>query len=118
ADKVVFAGGGVSRRESVGNALALLAARETAPSHIMVHDSARPMLPADVIDRLVAALEEGDAAAMPVLPVVDTLVEARDDLSGDTADRARLRRVQTPQAFALDVLRAAHGAWAGPDEPT
>ncbi len=118
ADKIALAAGGASRRESVGNALAVLAERETMPSHIMIHDSARPMLPPEVIDRLVAALEEGDVAAMPVLPVVDTLVEADDGLSGDTADRARLRRVQTPQAFALDVLRAAHTAWAGPDEPT
>src|SRR5690606_32378804 len=82
--------------------LAALAAQAEPPSHVLIHDSARPRLPAEVIDRLVAALDAGVAGVIPVLPVVDTLVAADGDVSGDTLDRAVLRRVQTPQAFRFD----------------
>ncbi len=118
ADTVRFVTGGATRRESVRNALELLAKDATPPSHVLVHDSARPGLSAAVIDRLAAALDAGATAAMPVLPVVDTLVSAEAGLSGDTVDRAALRRVQTPQAFAFDIVLDAHHAWTSADEPT
>ncbi len=120
ADRLRIAEGGETRRVSVRNALELLAgeAPDHIPSHILVHDSARPGLSAPVIDRLAAALADGAGAAMPVLPVVDTLVSAEEAAAGDVVDRAALRRVQTPQAFAFDVLLAAHRQWAGADEPT
>lgn len=114
ADAVQFATGGEARRDSVGNALALLATEASLPQYVLVHDSARPGLPAAVIDRLVAALDGGSKAAMPVLPIVDTLVEN----DGRVVDRTALRRVQTPQAFDFDALLAAHRSWAGPEEPT
>jgi len=114
ADQVGFVAGGAARRNSVGNALRLLAADPAPPSHILVHDSARPGLPAAVIDRLVAALDKGAVATMPVLPVVDTLIDA----PGNVVDRSSLHRVQTPQAFDFKVLVAAHKAWTGPEEPT
>ncbi|MBO9670190.1 MAG: bifunctional 2-C-methyl-D-erythritol 4-phosphate cytidylyltransferase/2-C-methyl-D-erythritol 2,4-cyclodiphosphate synthase [Sphingobium sp.] len=114
ADKVRFTTGGAARRDSVGKALAILAGDAGPPSHVLVHDSARPGLPAEVIDRLVAALDGGAVAGMPVLPVVDTLIGS----DGTVVDRSALRRVQTPQAFAFDALRAAHLAWTALDEPT
>ncbi|MBO9579373.1 MAG: bifunctional 2-C-methyl-D-erythritol 4-phosphate cytidylyltransferase/2-C-methyl-D-erythritol 2,4-cyclodiphosphate synthase [Sphingobium sp.] len=113
-DRVRFTAGGATRRDSVAGALAFLAGDANPPRHVLVHDSARPGLPAEVIGRLVAALDDGAAAAMPVLPVVDTLVGS----DGNVVDRAALRRVQTPQAFIFDILRAAHLAWTSPDEPT
>jgi len=110
--------GGATRRLSVRAALETLAADDAAPYHVLIHDSARPRLPAEVIDRLVAALDMGAEAAMPVLPVVDTLVAAQGDLSGDTIDRALLRRVQTPQAFRFEAILAAHREWPEGTEPT
>lgn len=118
ADRVRFITGGAARRESVGNALQALGELPVPPVHVLVHDSARPGLLPVVIDRLVAALDEGAVAAMPVLPVVDTLVGAQDQLAGDVVDRSALRRVQTPQAFAFDALVDAHRAWIRAEEPT
>lgn len=101
--------GGAERQASVRNGLEALASEEVA--HILVHDAARPFLPAAVIDRLLAALETHEAA-VPVLPVVDTLAEAGAAL-GPVVPRDRLARVQTPQAFRFDTLLAAHRAWSG-----
>ncbi|HZV18324.1 MAG TPA: bifunctional 2-C-methyl-D-erythritol 4-phosphate cytidylyltransferase/2-C-methyl-D-erythritol 2,4-cyclodiphosphate synthase [Sphingobium sp.] len=110
--------GGATRRLSVRAALEALAAGDTPPRHVLIHDSARPRLPDAVIDRLVAALDAGADGVMPVLPVADTLVAAQDDLSGDTVDRTALRRVQTPQAFRFDAILAAHRRWPEGTEPT
>src|SRR3546814_3828755 len=54
-----------------------------------------------------AALQTADAA-IPTLPVPDTLVEQAHDEAGDVVDRSVLARVQTPQAFRLGILRRAH----------
>jgi len=118
ADGVRIVAGGNSRRQSVANALEALALSGSVPSHVLIHDSARPCLAAAVVDRLLAALEAGSAGAMPVLPVADTLVAARDELAGDVVDRARLRRVQTPQAFDFAAILAAHRDWNEAVEPT
>jgi 2-C-methyl-D-erythritol 4-phosphate cytidylyltransferase/2-C-methyl-D-erythritol 2,4-cyclodiphosphate synthase len=103
--------GGPNRQDSVANALDVLARDPTPPSHILIHDGARPFVPAEVIERLVAALEAGAVAAIPVLPVADTLVRGTEGLAGDIVPRDALFRVQTPQAFRFDILRAAHAAW-------
>lgn len=100
--------GGASRRESVANGLAALGDAE----FVLIHDAARPFLPAAVIDRLLDVLAAHDGA-IPALPVVDTLTNR----AGEAVDREALVRVQTPQAFHLDALRAAHAAWTGA-EPT
>ena len=103
--------GGASRRESVANGLAA-----ADSDHVLIHDAARPFLPAAVIDRLLAALNEAPGA-VPVLPVADTLAEAGESL-GATVARDRLARVQTPQAFHTDAIRAAHAAWDATQEAT
>lgn len=107
----LFVIGGAERRDSVRRAIDHLAALDAAPSHVFVHDSARPFVPAEVTERLLAALERGAAAAMPVLAVADTLVRGHGDLAGDVVPRDGLHRVQTPQAFRFNVLSAAHHAW-------
>jgi len=101
--------GGATRRESVARGLAAV----DGEGIVLVHDAARPFLPADVAARLIRAVEAGAAGAIPVLPVADSLVRA-----GATVDRAGLMRVQTPQAFRADILRDAHAGWWGVEEPT
>jgi 2-C-methyl-D-erythritol 4-phosphate cytidylyltransferase len=74
---------------------------------ILVHDAARPLLPDEVIGRLLAALGDGYDGAVPVLPVTDTVKRVRDGVVDETLVRDELVSVQTPQAFAAAALRAA-----------
>ena len=98
--------GGATRRDSVIAGLKAIDA-----DIVMIHDAARPFLPAEVIDRLLDALN-GAQGATPALAVADTLVRG-DRLLGDTIARDGLWRVQTPQTFQRDAILAAHQAWAG-----
>ncbi|KTE38249.1 MULTISPECIES: 2-C-methyl-D-erythritol 2,4-cyclodiphosphate synthase [unclassified Sphingopyxis] len=100
---------GAERQDSVARGLAALAGLDD-DAVVLVHDSARPGVGRDVIARLIAAIAEGAAAAIPVLPVADTIVRQAD---ADVVDRAELARVQTPQAFRLGALRRAHAEAAG-----
>ena len=97
--------GGPTRRESVALGLAAIG----DATRVLVHDAARPFLPARVIDAVLAALDVQDGA-IPVLPVADTLARG-DALLGDTVAREGLYRVQTPQGFRRAALQAAHAAW-------
>ncbi|MEP7221180.1 MAG: bifunctional 2-C-methyl-D-erythritol 4-phosphate cytidylyltransferase/2-C-methyl-D-erythritol 2,4-cyclodiphosphate synthase [Novosphingobium sp.] len=107
---VQFVTGGATRQASV---LAGLEAIEpTVPDLVLIHDAARPVLPSAVIERLIAALSQY-AGAIPVLPVVDSLAHDADGMMGAPADRAALRRVQTPQAFRFPAILAAHRDWRG-----
>lgn len=100
--------GGKTRQMSVANALFALEA--TAPEFVLIHDAARPVLPAAVKDRLLAALADFPGA-IPVLPVVDSLsIDSSGKMAG-SADRDSLRRVQTPQAFRYADILTAHRAW-------
>ena len=74
---------------------------------ILVHDAARPLLPPDLVQRLLDALGEGFDGAVPGLPVADTVKRVRDGVVVETPARDGLVAVQTPQAFVADVLRAA-----------
>ena len=76
---------------------------------VLVHDAARPVLPPEVVDRLLDALAEGFDGAVPGLPVPDTTkrISRSDGVVVETLDRAELVAVQTPQAFAAAVLRLA-----------
>ena len=74
---------------------------------ILVHDAARPLLPDEVVERLLAALNEGWDGAVPGLPVVDTVKRVSGGAVEETLPRAELVTVQTPQAFVASVLRAA-----------
>lgn len=104
----ISAAPGAERQQSVANALAALTDWEDE-ALVLVHDAARPGLSPDVIDRLLLALESGEAA-IPTLPVPDTLVEQTQGQAGEVVDRGALARVQTPQAFRLGTLRRAHAA--------
>jgi len=95
--------GGATRRQSVRSGLEALDGAE----RVLIHDAARPFLPASMIDRLLDALEANDGA-VPGLPVVDSLIRG-----GETVPRGDLVRVQTPQAFRFEAIRRAHAAWTG-----
>jgi len=107
-----YAAAGAERQQSVGNALARLTDWDD-DAMVLVHDAARPGVTAAVIDRLIAALQDGARAAIPTLPVPDTLVEQAGSKAGEVVDRGALARVQTPQAFHLGTLRRAHAAADG-----
>jgi 2-C-methyl-D-erythritol 4-phosphate cytidylyltransferase / 2-C-methyl-D-erythritol 2,4-cyclodiphosphate synthase len=97
--------GGATRQASVRAGLEALALHK--PDRVLVHDAARPFASAALITRAIAAADSG--AAVPVLPVVDTVktVDASGTIIG-TIDRAPLRVVQTPQSFGFALLLAAH----------
>lgn len=103
--------GGASRQDSVRAGLEALA--EGSPTIVHIHDAARPILPLAVVERLENALL-AQPGVIPVLPVVDSLCNAADDLMGAPARREALRRVQTPQSFRFADILAAHRAWDGP----
>ncbi|WP_156165133.1 IspD/TarI family cytidylyltransferase [Demequina silvatica] len=112
--------GADSRQGSVAAGLAALA--PAASDVVLVHDAARAFQPASVMRAVAAAVEEGADGAIPVVPVVDTLVTApaADGALGDPVDRAGFRVVQTPQAFRASVLLDAHarGGSAATDDAT
>ncbi len=75
---------------------------------VLVHDAARPLLPAEVVERVLAPLSEGWDGAVPGLAVSDTLKRVGPDGAvQETVPRDGLWAVQTPQAFPADVLRRA-----------
>jgi 2-C-methyl-D-erythritol 4-phosphate cytidylyltransferase len=93
--------GGATRSGSVR---AGLAAVPDGADVIVVHDAARPVPMPEVWDRVLAAVATGADAAVPCVPVTDTLRV----VGGATAPRERFVAVQTPQAFRAASLRAAH----------
>ncbi|HEX8620847.1 MAG TPA: bifunctional 2-C-methyl-D-erythritol 4-phosphate cytidylyltransferase/2-C-methyl-D-erythritol 2,4-cyclodiphosphate synthase [Allosphingosinicella sp.] len=102
--------GGAERSISVALGLEAVTAER-----VLIHDAARPFCPPAVVDRLLGALE-AHPAAVPALPVADTLARGAATL-GEPIDRAGAVRVQTPQAFETAAIRAAYAAWRG-DFPT
>lgn len=96
--------GGATRAESVRAGLAEV---PDDAAVVLVHDAARPLLSDEVIERVLRPLSEGFDGAVPGLPVADTVKRVRDAVVVETLDRAELRAVQTPQAFAAPALRAA-----------
>jgi 2-C-methyl-D-erythritol 4-phosphate cytidylyltransferase len=93
--------GGASRSASVRNGLAAV---PDDVDVIVVHDAARPVPVTRVWERVLAAVADGADAAVPVVPVTDTLRE----VGGTAVDRSQLVAVQTPQAFRAAALRTAH----------
>jgi 2-C-methyl-D-erythritol 4-phosphate cytidylyltransferase len=100
-DRLLIASGGKERGDSVYNGLDDLP-EESAVT--LVHDAARPFVDDATIDRVVAAARAGNAA-VPGLPVVDTLKETSPDGRViRTVPRDNLWRAQTPQGFPRTLL--------------
>ncbi len=102
--KAVLAGG-AERCDSSLAAIRYCGDREV---NLLLHDAARPLVTQRIIDEVCARLADGAGAVNVTLPVVDTIVEVEDGRVVSTPDRSRLRRVQTPQGFRLDVIRKAY----------
>ncbi len=102
--------GGAERQDSVRRGLESLAGE--AADAVLIHDAARPFVPAAMIDRVLAALADAPAA-LPVLPVVDTLKRGTGGAVSETVPRDGLWRAQTPQGFRYAEILAAHRVAAG-----
>jgi 2-C-methyl-D-erythritol 4-phosphate cytidylyltransferase len=104
--------GGATRQLSVSRALAAVSPDVQL---VLVHDVARAFVPAEVIDRVLAALQlPGTDAAVPVLPITDTVrrCDPTTEELGELVDRSALRAMQTPQGFPRAVLERAHAGGA------
>lgn len=104
-ERMLVSVGGPERGESVANGL------EDLPENlsiVAIHDAARPLVPAEVIERVITQARSG-TGAVPALPVTDTLksVDAGGRITG-TLDRGRLWRAQTPQAFPREMIVRAY----------
>jgi len=97
--------GGATRQDSVRTGLEALA--PFSPDIVLVHDAARPHVPAHTIPALLAALTRVPGA-IPAAPVADTLKRAQGSLVDATVPRDALFRAQTPQAFRFATLLALH----------
>jgi len=108
-DKVsAVVAGGARRQDSTANGVdQLMSQHGSGIKFILVHDGARPFVDEAMIERgLMAAAQHG--AAVPALPVSDTIKSVKGDGTVEqTLDRSRLRAIQTPQVFQVDVFAPA-----------
>ena len=95
--------GGNSRQESVFLGMNALSEKCELAA---IQDGARPLVTWQLIDRVVRAAHAYHAA-IPVIPVKDTIKVCNSALVESTPDRSTLRAVQTPQVFDFDLLRGA-----------
>lgn len=108
---LIVAAGGAERAASVRAGLDALAA--AGATRVLIHDAARPCVSQTLIATVIAALEDGAAAAAPALAVSDALWTGAEGRVTGTRDRDGLFRAQTPQGFDLAAIRAAHDAHPG-----
>lgn len=97
--------GGTTRWESVKNALEQVSADS---AYIYVHDGARPLVSASMLNRLQAGLLTGSDGVLPVLGVTDSLRQSSDGVSSSAVDRSQFYAVQTPQAFPAEILHKSY----------
>ena len=108
---LAFADPGSTRTASTWNALQVLEGLTPAEGNLVaVHDAARPFATCALLARLVAAAAES-GAAVPAVPVADTVVQRDEQGRARYLERDRLAGVQTPQVARWDLLHPAH-AWA------
>ena len=97
--------GGKKRQESVFNALLYL--EKISPKNVVIHDSARPFLNNRVIQESLSLLNKHDAA-IPVIPIEDTIKKVNKNQTLITLNRDDLYRIQTPQSFSYKTLYSCH----------
>jgi len=128
---VAVVAGGDRRQESVAAGVAALAvgragadetpdeaaweAETQSDPVILVHDAARPLVSPALV-RAVAEAAASHGAAIPVLPVSETLKRLNGDRVGGTVDRTDVVAAQTPQGVRRSLLERAYGAYP-PDGP-
>lgn len=97
--------GGETRQESSYNGIT---AGEEDYENVLIHDAARPFITHNIIDELIRKLG-CFAAVVPGIPSADTIIKIDEgQLVEEIPDRTFLRRVQTPQAFKLTLIKKAH----------
>jgi 2-C-methyl-D-erythritol 4-phosphate cytidylyltransferase / 2-C-methyl-D-erythritol 2,4-cyclodiphosphate synthase len=114
---ITFAEGGERRQDSVRAGFLALEAAAPDPGGsrvVLVHDGARPLVPATLVEAVVAATERY-GAAIPVLPVSETLKRLDGDHIESTVDRSGLAVAQTPQGVRRSLLRDALASGAAAD---
>jgi len=113
--QIHFISGGVTRRASVFNALLWL--KDSNPSHVLIHDGARPWIKPELIEKVIQGVKKFDAV-VPACPIVETPKELNGLLETSDPDkplfikrhlkRAAICTVQTPQAFKYPDILYAH----------
>jgi 2-C-methyl-D-erythritol 4-phosphate cytidylyltransferase / 2-C-methyl-D-erythritol 2,4-cyclodiphosphate synthase len=102
--------GGAARQDSVRLGLEALAPYR--PDRVLIHDGARPFPNRELVERVIDGLEKA-VAAIPCLPLRDTIKRAEGGTIRETIDRSALWRAQTPQGFHFEAILAAHRAAIG-----
>ena len=99
--------GGETGQDSIYNALKKAEEENDGDSIVLIHDGVRPFASEDLLKKMVASMDESLCRALvPVLPVTDTL---RSTVEGEKAvDRSKILRVQTPQVFFSEDIKAAY----------
>ena len=100
----IIAEGGITRFHSVRNAL------EYVPEGaiVLVHDGVRPFVTEELASNVIRKIEEGEKAAIPVIPVYDSIRRRTPEGGSVPEDRSALVSVQTPQAFDSTTLKKAY----------
>ena len=102
---VVAVAGGERRSDSVRAGLAAVGHDATV---VVVHDAARPLASKSLFDAVIGAVQGGADAAVPAVPIPDTVKRVEGSRVVETVHRDDLVAVQTPQAFRPAALRGAH----------
>mgnify|MGYP003656046603 FL=1 len=114
-EKVDLVPGATRRSDSVKAGLTALNGQGV--DQVLIHDAARALIPHQVIQAVIAALDAGSSGAAPALAVTDALWVGAENESGTivegTRERAGLFRAQTPQGFGFDAILRAHQAHSG-----
>ena len=107
---VVQAYGGTTRQQSVHNGLKAVHddPRLSKARIVLIHDAVRPMVPASVVSEVIQAVRDGAEAVAPAVVVSDSMRMLADGGGNTVVDRSKLRAIQTPQGFPLDVILDAH----------
>ena len=113
--RIFFVNGGPSRRASVFNALSFLITY--APSHVLIHDGARPWIKPELVEKIIDAVITFKAV-IPALPLIETPKELKRKEAGTPQDepdfigrhlkRADICTAQTPQGFRFPEILKAH----------
>jgi 2-C-methyl-D-erythritol 4-phosphate cytidylyltransferase len=99
-----IASGGKKRQDSVFAGLSCVNSQET--EIVLVHDSARPLVGKDLINRVIEGARE-KGAVIPVVPLEDTIKRVEGQKVLKTEEREQLFRTQTPQGFSCSLLKEA-----------
>jgi 2-C-methyl-D-erythritol 4-phosphate cytidylyltransferase / 2-C-methyl-D-erythritol 2,4-cyclodiphosphate synthase len=105
--------GGATRQQSVYAGLQAAAKIDPTAAFVAIHDAARPLLPPDLLDKMLAKIDDTLAGVVPALPLADSLatIDAQQLIDGNL-DRAPMRALQTPQLFWRALITELHQRFA------